>query len=129
MEWYHLFGGIWGVLITIIVIILPAVFIVWLTAVGVLANRYGRNVIGYVLLSFIVTPPLVITLLNCLDEDKYKKAERFEEEWKFIKKILNEGEKIKINVNGESILSKIDAEEVNRKNQEWLENQYGRKSQ
>jgi hypothetical protein len=68
-------------------------------SIGALAGRYGRNVAMYVILSFFAKPIVMLILLFCLGEEEHHKAERFADEWKFIKKILNESEQLKVTMN------------------------------
>ena len=74
----------------ILIYILAAIAIVIAIAVCVasLAKRFGRNVPGYLVLSLLITPLLVLLLLVCLGETEEKKEERMENEQLIIQKVL-----------------------------------------
>jgi hypothetical protein len=88
-----LIGGMIVLSLTYVLILIAMVVCIFIS-VGVLADRYGRNVGGYVLLSFLVTPLVVLLLLFCLGETLDKKNQRLEREYRLMK-ALNEGESLR----------------------------------
>ena len=63
-------------------------YVIFLVAVAILAKRYGRNVFGYVVLGLFFSPITAFVLLLCRGEEESTKAERLEDEWKFIHSVI-----------------------------------------
>ena len=91
----------------ILVFVFPVLlYIIFLIAVADLAKRYGRNVTGYVILGLFFSPITAFVLLLCRGEEESTKAERFEDEWKFIYNVLTQCEqerKLKTKINQQQI--------------------------
>ena len=100
MGWVYFLGGLW---LFISVSFIIALFILFLIVVSTMAKKRGRSRIGWVLLSFIVSPLLVVLALACLGETEEYRINRIIEEEK-LRASIRRGEYY------EGTIAKVDSE-------------------